>query len=270
MKIKHSLLGLSVGLAVLAGTWGVSHAEKPAAKQPTLQAKAPKNALQWGDNEDGMTVNGKPVTKGWTSLFDGKSLKGWIYEKGYWQVKDGAIVGDKGGSTPHHHYMFSAKDYGDFELHIDVKMVGYNSGVCARIHPVSFDDVPGYQIDMGKGFWGCLWDEHHRQTKIFDFPEAEADKILHKEDWNHYYVRMKGTHIVLFLNGVKTAEGDDPGGFASGPLGFQLCHGDNTVASFKNIYVKTKYTVKGPNGTEVSDATPLPSTAPKPADPPVP
>lgn len=211
----------------------------------------------FGDTPEGVVVDGKPVEKGWVSLFNGKNLKGWIGEKGYWSVVDGAIVGDKKGETPHHHYLFSDKDYSDFELHIDVKMDGYNSGVCARIQPKSFDDVPGYQIDMGEGYWGCLWDEHHRQTKIFDFPQASADAIVKKGDWNHYYVRMVGGHITIFLNGVKTAEGDDPGGFPSGPLGFQLCHGANTVASFKNIYIKP---LKAPTR----------GTAPKPAKNPEP
>ena len=223
------------------------------------EAKIPggKGLIQWGDGADGMVKDGKPTANRWKSLFDGKTLHGWIGEKGYWQVKDGAIVGDKGGSTPHHHYMFSDKDYSDFEMHIDCKMTGYNSGVCCRIHPVSFDDVPGYQVDMGDGFWGCLWDEHHRQKKILDFPKEEADKILHKNDWNHYYFRCVGHHITIFLNGVKTGEVDDEGGFDSGPLGFQLCHGDNTVASFRNIYIKT-----------LKPATA--GTAPKPADPVVP
>jgi hypothetical protein len=110
---------------------------------------------------------------------------------------------------------------------------------------------------MGDGFWGCLWDEHHRQKKILDFPAEEANKILHKGEWNHYYFRCAGPHITIFLNGVKTGEVDDPDGYASGPLGFQLCHGDNTVASFKNIYIK----LMNP---------PLPGTAPKPDDPVVP
>lgn len=211
----------------------------------------------FGDTAEGVVKDGKPVGKGWTSLFDGKSLKGWVGEKGYWSVVDGAIVGDKKGETPHHHYLFSDKDYGDFELHIDVKMTGYNSGVCARINPKSFDDVPGYQVDMGDGYWGVLWDEHHRQKKIFDFPKADADKIVRAGDWNHYYVRMVGDKITIFLNGVKTADGVDPDGFKSGPLGFQLCHGANTVAAFKNIYVK-------PIGPV------LKSTAPKPAANPVP
>src|SRR5690242_14467679 len=95
-------------------------------------AKVPggKGVTQWGDSPDGIVKDGKPVAKEWKSLFDGKTLKGWVGEKGYWQVKDGAIVGDKGGKTDHHHYLFSDKDYSDFEIHIDCKMVGYNSGVC--------------------------------------------------------------------------------------------------------------------------------------------
>jgi hypothetical protein len=214
-------------------------------------------AMQLGEGEEGMVRDGKPTAKGFERLFDGKSLKGWVGEKGYWEVKDGAIVGDKKGDTPHHHYLFSDKDYADFALHIDVKMTGYNSGVCCRIQPKDFDDVPGYQVDMGDGFWGCLWDEHHRQKKIFDFPKEKAEAILLKEDWNHYYVRMDGPKILIYLNGVKTADGEDPDGFPSGPLGFQLCHGPNTVASFKNIYLKPLKPA-------------LPGTTPKPADPPVP
>jgi hypothetical protein len=193
----------------------------------------------FGEGPDGIVKDGKPVAKGWTSLFNGKDLKGWNLEKGYWSVVDGAIVGDKKGSTPKHHYLFSDMDYSDFELHIDVKMDGYNSGVCTRIKPTSFDDAPGYQVDMGEGYWGCVWDERRRSKKIYDFPKADADQIVKKNDWNHYYIRHVGTKTVIYLNGVKTADGDDPEAFLSGPIGFQLCHGNNTVASFKNIYIKT-------------------------------
>lgn len=262
---KSVLKSVGLGLCALAltafGAWA-QPVQETAKTGTAAQADviAPKDTvMMWGDasDPDSKVRNGKPLAKGWISLFDGKTLKGWNYEKGYWEVLNGAIHGDKKRDTPNHHYMFTDKDYKDFECHIDVKMVGYNSGVCARINPKNFDDVPGYQVDMGDGYWGCLWDEHHRQVKIFDYPKEEADKILHKDDWNHYYFKMNGPHIVIYLNGVKTAEGDDPGGFASGPLGFQLCHGANTVADFRHIYVKL-----------LSPA--LSGTAPKSIDNPVP
>lgn len=250
-------MALTAALTGVLPSVGMAQGTTATATPPVAHFPDPTKTVQMGDGPDGIVKNGRPTAKGWVSLFDGKTLKNWVYEKGYWQVKDGAIVGDKKGDTPHHHYMFSDKDYSDFEMHADVKMVGYNSGVCARIHPVSFDDVPGYQVDMGDGFWGCVWDEHHRQTKVFDYPADSASKILNKDGWNHYYFRMKGQHVTVFLNGVKTADGDDPSGFAGGPVGFQLCHGGNTVASFRNLYIKPlKPASKG--------------TAPTPADPPVP
>jgi len=235
MKMNKKTMRGVLLAAILMGTGALGSVRSTFAQEST-QIKS-YEPVQMGDNAQGMIRDGKPVAKGWKSLFDGKTLKGWRGEKGYWQVKDGAIVGTQPGH-PHHHYMLSDKDYSDFELHIDVKLVGYNSGVCARIQPVTYDDVPGYQVDMGDGYWGCLWEEHRRSTRVLEYPQAEADKILHKDDWNHYYVRMVGPHIVIFLNGVKTAEGDDPAGYPSGPLGFQLCHGGKTVASFKNIYIK--------------------------------
>lgn len=51
------------------------------------------------------------------------------------------------------------KSYTDFELNVMIKMVGdedANSGVCVRINPTSFDDAPGYQIDMGKATGDCF------------------------------------------------------------------------------------------------------------------
>ena len=248
----------------------MSQAETSATRQnealkPIEMAKG--KAVQVGDGPDGVIRDGKPTSKGWTRLFDGKTLNGWLGEAGYWKVEDGAIVGNSPPGTPHHHYMFSTKDYSDFELHVDCKLVGYNSGVCIRIHPQSYDDVPGYQVDMADGYWGCLWDEHHRQKKIVDYPKELADQIVYKDDWNHYFVRAVGGHIMMYLNGVKTADVDDPEGYPSGPLGFQLCHGGNEVASFKNLYIKTKFTAPGPVGTvRTVNAPPMPGTAPKPPE----
>src|SRR5262249_20733403 len=147
--------------------------------------------------------NGKPVGRGWIALIP-KDLKGWKYQSEYWKVENGVLLGVTPG-TPDHHYAYTEKEYGDFELHADVKLVGYNSGVCIRIKPTSFDDVPGYQVDMGDGYWGCLWDERGRGM-VAKFDKAEADKILHKDDWNHYYVRAEGHHIQMWLNGVKTVD----------------------------------------------------------------
>jgi len=120
--MMRTMRGVGMAAVALLLTMGGLHA------QDNLTPVYPKDGetITFGEGPDGVTVNGKPKSKGWKSLFDGKSLKNWVYEPGYWEVKDGAIVGDKKGDTPHHHYMFSDQDYSDFALHIDVKMDGYN------------------------------------------------------------------------------------------------------------------------------------------------
>jgi hypothetical protein len=184
--------------------------------------------------------SGKPVGKGWVSVIP-QDLAGWKFEPGFWKVENGTLLGVTPG-TPEHHYAYTAKEYGDFELHADVKLVGYNSGICIRCKPTSFDDMPGYQVDMGDGYWGCLWDERGRGM-VARYDKADADKLVKKNDWNHYYVRAEGPHVQLWLNGVKTVDVFDAEGFGkkpAGALGFQLTHGqgNRTEASFKNVYLR--------------------------------
>ena len=177
---------------------------------------------------------------GWTKLFDGEDLSGWKYEPEYWSNAAGVLTGKTPG-TPKHHYAYTEKHYGNFELHAKVRMTGENgnSGVCIRTRPTSFDDVPGYQVDMGDGFWGCLWEER-RDGMVGKYSKADADKIVEKDDWNEYYVLARGPHIQAWLNGVPTIDAYHPRGFADGAIAFQLCHGKNRkfTASFKDVYIR--------------------------------
>ena len=182
--------------------------------------------------------HGRPAGHGWTPLANGKDLAGFTYEPAFWKMAGGVLEGSTPGGKEHHYMYTEAGDFGDFELHADVKLVGNNSGICIRIAPTSFDNVPGYQVDMGDGYWGALWDERGRGM-IAPYPKESADQILHAGEWNHYYVRARGHHIETWLNGVKTVDIVDEGGRLTGPIGFQLCHGEKaTAASFKNLYVR--------------------------------
>jgi Domain of Unknown Function (DUF1080) len=213
------MLGPATGLALLL-----------AGASPILDPNPPEGAK--------LDHHGRPATRGWTPLFNGKDLGGFKYQPQFWKAAGGLLLGSTPGG-PEHHYMYTERaDYGDFELHADVKLVGNNSGICIRIAPTSFDDVPGYQVDMGDGYWGCLWDERGRGM-IAKYPKEDADKIVHVGEWNHYYVRAVAHHIETWLNGFKTVDVVDEVGRSTGPIGFQLCHGDKpTAASFKNLYVR--------------------------------
>ena len=121
--------------------------------------------------ESGRLVDDKPIGKGWTNLLS--SAEGWNFENAFWQLNNNTLRGTI-GKEKEHHYGYTKKSYGDFELAVLIKMVGdedANSGVCIRIKPTSWDDAPGYQVDMGKGYWGSLWEERKAgMVQKYPFP----------------------------------------------------------------------------------------------------
>jgi Domain of Unknown Function (DUF1080) len=185
----------------------------------------------------GKIINDKPVGKGWVNLLT--SLDDWNVEKQNWQITDGILHGDYNGGKLHS-YGYTKKVYSNFELQAVLRMTGKeaNSGVCIRINPTNFDDAPGYQVDMGPGYWGCLWEER-RAGMVQKYPAELADKLVKANDWNHYYIIASGHHIQAWLNGVKTIDTVHVNGFSAGAIGLQLCHGDkHTVVDVKTFSVR--------------------------------
>jgi hypothetical protein len=186
---------------------------------------------------EGRFVAGKPVGKHWVNMLS--SLDEWNADPRYWTLKDGILHGDYDGGKLHN-YSYTKKNYGDFELNVIIRMTGRepNSGVCIHIHPTDADNVPGYQVDMGEGYWGSLWDER-RTGMVQQLPLDVAYKLVHEGDWNHYYIIAKGNHIQAWLNGVKTIDIVHDSGFADGNIGFQLCHGNkHTTIDVKALYIR--------------------------------
>ena len=188
--------------------------------------------------KSGKLVNNKPSGKGWENLLS--SADEWNFEGAFWQLSNNLLQG-KIGKEKEHHYGYTKKSYGDFELLVSIKMVGdddANSGVCVRINPTSWDNAPGYQVDMGKGYWGSLWEER-RGEMVQKYPDSLAMKLAKKNDWNEYYIIAKGHHIQAWLNGVKTIDIVHEAGFTDGNIGFQLCHMHNpTVVDVRALYIR--------------------------------
>jgi hypothetical protein len=186
----------------------------------------------------GKLVNDKPVGKDWVNLLS--SADDWNFESKYWQLNNNLLHADM-PREKEHHYSYTKKSYGDFELNVMIKMVGdedANSGVCVRINPTNWDDAPGYQVDMGKGYWGSLWEER-RAGMVQKFPDSLVSKVVKYNDWNHYYIIAKGHHIQAWLNGVKTIDIVHDAGLTEGKIGFQGCHLHNqTVVDIKSLYLR--------------------------------
>lgn len=180
---------------------------------------------------------------GFTRLFDGKTLEGWEGNKKFFRVEDGAVVaGTLKEPIPRNEFLCTKKEYGDFELRLEVKLVpaSGNAGIQFRTKRIpNHHEVSGYQADVGEGWWGKLYDES-RRNKILAGEESKLGDKLKKEDWNEYVIRAEGKRIQLWVNGQQTVdytETDDKID-ATGIIGLQIHGGGPCEASYRNIRIK--------------------------------
>ena len=224
-----SLMAFIFTVTVVANvSCGVKQSQSSGAADNSLKQTLPK---------EGRLVNDKPVGKDWVNLI--ASMNDWNATKDYWKLEDGVLHGDYNGGEKHN-YSYTKTEYKNFELNALVRMSGKdaNSGVCIRIKPTDPDNVPGYQVDMGPGYWGCLWEER-KAGMVQKYPAELAAKLVKENDWNHYYIIAQDHHIRAWLNGVKTIDTVHAGGFSEGSIGFQLCHGDKrTVLDVKTLSLR--------------------------------
>ena len=201
---------------------------------------------------------------GFTPLFDGKSLDGWNGNPDFWSVKDGAITGQTTAEKPtkgNTFIIWKKGEVGDFELRLQFKIIGGNSGVQYRSQEVDKWVIKGYQADFdGAGSWaGTLYEEKGRgvlakrgqkvEVGTDGKPKevgktAEEKQIvdsLKKEDWNDYVIIADGNHLVQKLNGITTVDlvdNDAKNRRAEGLLALQLHAGPPMTVQFKNIRIK--------------------------------
>ncbi|MEZ6139678.1 MAG: DUF1080 domain-containing protein [Zavarzinella sp.] len=218
----------------------------------------------------------------WKSLFNGKDLTGWSGVKEYWTVEDGAITGKTDGNIPNNSFIVWDGKLKDFELKLQFKIVGGNSGVQYRAKLVDKEKfiISGYQADIDSAarkqqYNGILYEERgrgflcNRGTKTWIdekgarhelrvTPDADVLAKLKGDAWNEYEIIAKANHLVQKINGQVTAEVIDfqkDKRAMEGLLAFQIHRGmGNMVVQFKDIKLK-----------ELTDCTEL-----TPADMPIP
>jgi type 1 glutamine amidotransferase len=206
---------------------------------------------------------------GFGNLFNGKDLAGWDGNPKFWSVRDGTITGQTTAENPTEGNTFLIWRDGqldDFELRLEYRIVGGNSGVQYRSKVIDAQSwvVGGYQADFeaGKTYSGIVYEERGRgilaQRGQKTVVKADAtDKTKHQvevvgsvgksdeiqaaiknEDWNEYRIIARGNHLVHGINGRVTAEVTDEHAerrAASGLLALQLHAGPPMTVQFRNI-----------------------------------
>ncbi|PUV24771.1 MULTISPECIES: 3-keto-disaccharide hydrolase [Sphingobacterium] len=195
----------------------------------------------------------KDTEKGWTDLFDGKTLNGWksVGGKAPYSIEGDAIVGRMTKGTPNS-FLITEKEYGDFILELDVKLEGSqtNSGIQTRSHldPKANDGrgrVYGRQVEIdpsSRAWTGGIYDEARRGW-IYPLDLNENAKKAYKaEEYNHIRIEAIGDELRTWINDVPVSyvvDTIDRTGF----IGLQV-HSipselDGKKVYFKNVKIKT-------------------------------
>jgi hypothetical protein len=200
------------------------------------------------------------------SLFDGKSLQGWSGLTANWTVQDGAITGENKADAPigQNTFLVYEKPVKDFELTLEFKIMGGNSGIQYRSKVFDKDKfvVGGYQadIDANKRFMGINYEERGRgilaeRSEIIAVDgqgkksrvgsTGDSDALLSQvkwEDWNRYKIVAKGNVLQHYINDQLMSEVQDSESakaVTEGVLALQLHAGPPMKVQFKSIMLKT-------------------------------
>lgn len=144
---------------------------------------------------------------GFTSLFDGQSLRGWQLMgkrgEGY-GVKDGNIYCARGGGGN----LYAEKEYADFVFRFEFKMEpGSNNGVGIRAPLEGGASTLGMEIQILEegaalaGKWGPLRETQFHGS-VYDVIPAKKGALKKPGEWNSEEITAQGRTIKVVLNGV--------------------------------------------------------------------
>ncbi len=195
-------------------------------------------------------------------MFNGRDLTGWEGKPGWWRVEDGALTSESTVDKPctnAHYLMWRGGKPADFELRLDYKLIGGNSGIQLRSRELPDWDTYGYQADMEDGdqWTGCLF-EHKRGgvamrgedvlirpdgTRVVTPLGNPADllKKVRRHDWNRYRIIARGPTITLEVNDTVMCRATDlqaDTAAADGVLALQMHPGPPMKVQFRNLRIR--------------------------------
>ena len=168
------------------------------------------------------------TSKKYTSIFDGKTLKGWTQLNGTatYRVEEGVIIGKTKEGSPNS-FLCSDKLYDNFDLKFDVKVDnGLNSGVQVRSQTKDGPKgrVNGPQIEIESSGKNGAESGYIYGEAAGGWMTPKEKLIPHKhfkdEQWNTYRVLAQGPRIQVWINDQQISDLTHEEKFKSHPKGF--------------------------------------------------
>src|SRR3954465_11436980 len=168
---------------------------------------------------------------GWVTLVDGTKMGDWDeVGKANWSMKDGALVADKLDGKDLS-YLVAKQSYKDFQIRAEFWTdEEANSGIFIRCDQTAMiDSKICYEVNI----YDKRADPSDGRGAIVDVAKVDPmPKAAGK--WNTYEITAQGPHLVVVLNGEKTADVQDAT-HASGPIALQYGSG---VVKFRKVQIK--------------------------------
>lgn len=180
-----------------------------------------------------LTASPDAVPDGFVSLFNGKDLSGWTIpegDNGHWKVLDGVIDYDAQSEAKGDRNLWTAKEYGDFELRIDWRikettgfydvpyvlpdgsyvkdeegkkithpMPNADSGIYLRGESKYQLNIWCWPIGSGEVYGIRNNEKNPPEVRAGVTPNRKADHPI--GEWNTFVITMKGDRLTVELNG---------------------------------------------------------------------
>lgn len=172
------------------------------------------------------------------SLFNGKDLSGWkVYGTEKWYVEKGKLICESGPDKGYG-YLATEKFYDNFELSLQFKQeANGNSGVFFR-STLDGTKISGWQVEVAPpgSNTGGVYESYGRGWLIQ--PDPAKDAALKMGKWNTMKIRVNGSQVTTWLNGVEMITlTDEKIGQGKGSIALQIHDGGGIKVRWKNLLI---------------------------------
>ena len=179
--------------------------------------------------------------RGFTSLFDGKTLKGWLASPGgTWEAKDEVLLGTSQKVDKRHGILFSEKEYSDFILRAKFRVLQGNSGLYFRTEnrnpPIR---AYGFQAEIDRTQnTGGLYETGGRAWVAKPEQKVIKERKYQPGEWSDLEIYAAGKDVSVRINGILSTELKNDPGRTKGFFGLQLHGGQDMHVEYKDIRLK--------------------------------